>query len=104
MEFDIPLYKLQSHRKGIMDLCVSKDAKRLISCGLDHYVKIYDTENFNMVHQINYKEQLMCVQLTPDNVHLIVGLVNGSLSIRSYKKNNTSGCFTQQKVNGCGYR
>jgi len=80
-----PLFELQIHRKGVMGLSKNKDGTRLISAGLDHFVKFSETQNYDLVHQMNYKAPLVDVALSDDNRHLAVGFASGNLKIKSYK-------------------
>lgn len=80
-----PLFELQIHRKGVMGLSKNKDGTRLISAGLDHFVKFTETQNYDLVHQMNFKAPVLDVALSENNRHLAVGFANGNVRLRSFK-------------------
>lgn len=68
-----------------MSLSKTKDESRLITSGLDHFVKFVDTQSFEVVHQINFREPIMDAQISPNSRHLAVGFSSGKFAVWSMK-------------------
>ncbi|BGO97179.1 U3 small nucleolar RNA-associated protein 15 [Rhodotorula toruloides] len=81
------LKALSNHQKSIMALCwaeAENGEKRVLSGGLDGLVKVYDPqENWRVRHTMRYGGQVMSLAVSPNNSHLVAGLSDGSLSIRT---------------------
>ncbi|GAA5831099.1 hypothetical protein JCM11251_005142 [Rhodosporidiobolus azoricus] len=81
------LKALSNHQKAITSLCwaeAENGEKRVLSGGLDGLVKVYDPqENWRVRHTMRYGGQVMSLAVSPNNSHLIAGLSDGSLSIRT---------------------
>ena len=56
---------------------------RVISGSLDGHVKIYNTTSWQVVHGIKYPAPILSLAISPEEKHLVVGMVNGLLSIRT---------------------
>lgn len=78
-----PLRVLQNHAKGVT--CLSKNAQssRLLSGGLDGHLKIYDTTEWKVIHGVKYPNAILSCGVSPDDKHLVVGMSNGLLSVRT---------------------
>ena len=48
-------------------------------------MKFTETQNYDLVHQINFKAPALDVALSDDDRHLAVGFANGELKLRSFK-------------------
>ncbi|TNY23388.1 WD40-repeat-containing domain protein [Rhodotorula diobovata] len=85
--FDYCLKALSNHQKAITTLCWGESEqgeKRVLSGGLDGLVKVYDPqENWRVRHTMRYGGQVMSLAVSPNNSHLVAGLSDGSLSIRT---------------------
>ncbi|GAA5841471.1 hypothetical protein JCM9279_000664 [Rhodotorula babjevae] len=81
------LKALSNHQKAITTLCWAESEqgeKRVLSGGLDGLVKVYDPqENWRVRHTMRYGGQVMSLAVSPNNSHLVAGLSDGSLSIRT---------------------
>jgi U3 small nucleolar RNA-associated protein 15 len=79
------LRTVSNHQKSITSLCFTSNSKRILSASLDRLVKVYDTENFNVVHTMRYPSPLLCVATSPDDKTIVAGMTDGTLSIRRRK-------------------
>ncbi|GAA5951430.1 hypothetical protein JCM21900_004407 [Sporobolomyces salmonicolor] len=81
------LKALSNHQKAITSLCwaeAENGEKRVLSGGLDGLVKVYDPqENWRVRHTMRYGGQVMSLAVSPNNSHIVAGLSDGSLSIRT---------------------
>lgn len=82
---DHPQFKLKMHKKGVMGLCTNQTCTRILSGGLDHSVKVFDTKRYDLIHQMNIKNPIMDLKLTNDGHHLALALSNGTLLIKSFR-------------------
>ncbi|KAG4301463.1 hypothetical protein PCANB_002378 [Pneumocystis canis] len=80
---DRPLKVIRGHQKNVVCLSKNKEDSRIISGGLDGYIKIYDIKVWEVVHSIKYSAPILSLGISPDNKHLVVGMTSGLLSIRS---------------------
>ncbi|KAG4303793.1 hypothetical protein PORY_002791 [Pneumocystis oryctolagi] len=80
---DRPIKIIRSHQKSVVCLLKNREGSRVLSGGLDGHVKIYDVKNWKVVHSVKYPAAILSLGLSPDNKHLVVGMVSGLLSIRS---------------------
>ncbi|BFZ57447.1 U3 small nucleolar RNA-associated protein 15 [Savitreella phatthalungensis] len=86
----IPLRSLQNHARGVSSLALNGTRTRLISGGLDGHLKIYDTQDYKVVHGVRYPSAVMSVAVSPDDRHLVVGMSTGALSIRTRSRKDES--------------
>ena len=84
-----PLRTLQNHARGVSTLSLNGAGTRLISGGLDGHLKIYDTTEWKVVHGVRYPTAITSAAVSPDDKHLVVGMSNGVLSIRTRSKRDT---------------
>ena len=91
-----PLLQLANHQKTVTSLAytINKDlttdnptpavsSRRVITGGLDGHVKVYDTTSWQVVHGIKYPAPILSLAISPEEKHLVVGMVNGLISIRT---------------------
>lgn len=76
------LYTLSNHQKTITSLCMNGERTRLISGGLDHYIKVYDVTTFNVVQSFTYSAPILSLAMAPNDQFIAVGMSDGTLSIR----------------------
>ena len=57
--------------------------RRVITGALDGHVKVYNTTSWQVVHGIKYPAPILSLGISPEEKHLVVGMVNGLLSIRT---------------------
>ncbi|GAA5963769.1 hypothetical protein JCM3765_006845 [Sporobolomyces pararoseus] len=81
------LKALSNHQKAITSLCWGESEngeKRVLSGGLDGLVKVYDPQdNWRVRHTMRYGGQVMSLAVSPNNSHIVAGMSDGSLSIRT---------------------
>lgn len=81
------LKALSNHQKAITSLCwaeAENGEKRVLSGGLDGLVKVYDpADNWRVRHTMRYGGQVMSLAVSPNNSHIVAGMSDGSLSIRT---------------------
>ncbi|PVU97532.1 hypothetical protein BB561_000490 [Smittium simulii] len=73
---------LGNFEKTVTSICFDGKSSRLIAGSLDQNVKIYNTETFQLVASIKYQQPILSVAMSPDDSTLVVGMVNGLLSIK----------------------
>ncbi|CCG83675.1 protein of unknown function [Taphrina deformans PYCC 5710] len=78
-----PLKILQNHAKGVSCLAKTSSNSRLLSGGLDGHLKIYDTTEWKVLHSVKYPHPILSTGISQDDKHLVVGMSNGLLSIRT---------------------
>ncbi|CAG8432709.1 5691_t:CDS:10 [Diversispora eburnea] len=76
---------VSNHQKTITSMCFNESQSRLLTGSLDHHVKIYDVQDYDVVHSIKYPSPILCLALSPDEKNFITGMTCGSLSIRHRK-------------------
>ena len=82
------LRKIETHHKTItavdtlqMPESVSASA-RLVSTSLDQHVKVYDLNEFRVLHDTRYKSPIQSFASTPDGRSYAVGMSNGTIVVR----------------------
>ena len=81
-----PLTAVRNHQRDVTCLALNADGSRLLSGGLDNLVKIYDTTSWKVVHGAKYPAPILSLALSHDNMHLVAGMSNNLLSIRSRRR------------------
>ncbi|KAK6329759.1 hypothetical protein TWF696_003623 [Orbilia brochopaga] len=76
------LRQLSNHQKTVTGIATA-GANRVLSAGLDGHVKVYETREWKVVHGFKYPEPVLCLGVSPDDKHLVVGMANGLLSIKT---------------------
>jgi U3 small nucleolar RNA-associated protein 15 len=76
------LYTLSNHQKTITSVALNNNGSRILTGSLDHHIKIYDIEEFNVVHSMKCPSPIMNLAVSPDDKHLAVGMADGSLLVR----------------------
>lgn len=76
------LFGFSNHQKTITALAFDGSCHRLLSAGLDRHVKIYDIENYQVKHTINYPAPILSLSMSPLDNTLVVGMTSNLLSIR----------------------
>ena len=109
------IHRASNHQKTTMSLSYDYMTDRMISGGLDHMVKIYDmrpsltggsangfdgesstapvssfaTEFMQVTHTMKFSGPILATAISPDSRVLVVGMADGSLSIRSRDASGT---------------
>lgn len=85
------LHTFCNHQKNITSLCMDGSGGRILSAGLDGHVKVYSLQTMLQTHGMRFGAPLSCVGLSPDNAKLVVGFVDGSVIVRTRRKDGPSG-------------
>lgn len=80
------LHTFSNHQKNVTSLAMDITSSRLISCGLDGHVKIYNFHDMQVAHGFKCAAPLMCVAISPDSQKLVLGHVDGTLEVRAREK------------------
>ncbi|CAN4124683.1 unnamed protein product [Withania somnifera] len=84
------VYTMESHNKTVTSICVGKIGKesgeesqqyRILSVGLDGYMKVFDYAKFKITHSMRFPNPLMSVGFSPDCSTRVIGASNGTLYI-----------------------
>lgn len=76
------MHTLSNHQKTITSLAFNGSSNRLLTGSLDHHVKIYNVQDYHVVHSMKYPAPILSVGISPNDTHIAVGMANGLLSIR----------------------
>ncbi|KAJ7365692.1 snoRNA-binding rRNA-processing protein [Desmophyllum pertusum] len=71
-----------NHQKTITSICFDGEHRRLLSGSLDRHVKIYDIQDYTVVHSMDYPSPILSLAVSPDDTHVVTGMSNGFLSIK----------------------
>ncbi|RPB04113.1 WD40 repeat-like protein [Choiromyces venosus 120613-1] len=78
---------LHNHQKSITSLALStgpqNGGRRVLTGALDGHVKVYDPTTWKVVHGVKYPSPILAIGISPDEKHLVVGMSNGLLSVRT---------------------
>ena len=87
------LQTLTNHQKAVTCLFMDSSRLRLMTGSIDRMIKVYDLHNslttedgvcqYQVLHTIKYPAPILCAALSPDDQHLMVGMTDGILSVRS---------------------
>ena len=55
---------VSNHQKTVTSLAFNPSASRLLTGGLDHLVKVYDVDNYNVVHTMQYPAPVLCLAIS----------------------------------------
>ncbi|CAE7460470.1 UTP15 [Symbiodinium microadriaticum] len=72
-----------NHQKNVTNLCVDGTRSRLLSCGLDGHVKVFNLEGLQMSFGMKFDQPVLSLGLASDNRKLVVGFVNSDLEVRT---------------------
>lgn len=91
------MHTLGNHQKTVTSMCFDGSASRLVTGSLDQHVKIYDVQDYKVVHSVKYPAPILSVGLSPDDTHLAAGMANGLLSIRQRQIKSSEKAIKKQK-------
>lgn len=84
------VYTMETHNKTVTSICVGKIGKesgeesqqyRILSVGLDGYMKVFDYAKFKVTHSMRFPNPLMSVGFSPDCSTRVIGASNGTLYV-----------------------
>jgi len=94
-----------NHQKTITSICFDGEHRRLLSGSLDRHVKIYDIQDYTVVHSMDYPSPILSLGVSPDDTHLVAGMSNGFLSIKyRLKQDAEEQTPTRRKLTAGTYR
>ncbi|KAJ4461732.1 putative U3 small nucleolar RNA-associated protein 15 [Paratrimastix pyriformis] len=76
------LHEFSTHQKTITSMCVEGSQSRLITGGLDGFLKVHSLADYRVTHAMKYPGPVASLALSPANEHLVVGMSLPMLSIR----------------------
>ncbi|KAE8660800.1 Protein SLOW WALKER 1 [Hibiscus syriacus] len=97
------IHSMDSHNKTVTSICVGRTRKencgdeymedRILSVGLDGYMKVFDYGNMKVTHSMRFPAPLMSVSFSPDCRTRVIGTSNGIIFAgrRKGKENVESG-------------
>lgn len=80
------LFSMESHNKTVTSLCVGRIGNdfgeesnqfRIMSVGLDGYLKVFDYGSFKVTHSMRFPAPLLSVGFSPDCSTRVIGTSNG---------------------------
>lgn len=89
---------MSSHNKDIKCLRLACNGRRLLSGGLDRKVKIYDTSTYQTVHSLDFSNQITSMAVAPDDETLVVGMVDGIVSVQRMDSDRKMKTLEKKKV------
>ena len=73
---------LSNHQKTVTCATFDGTHSRVLTGGLDMMVKVYDVEEWNVVHTMRYPAPILSLGVSPDDTHIAAGMSDGTLSVR----------------------
>ncbi|KAI8340753.1 WD40-repeat-containing domain protein [Chlamydoabsidia padenii] len=101
------MHTLSNHQKTVTSLAFNGSANRLLTGSLDHHVKIYNVQDYKVVHSMKYPAPILSVGISPNDTHIAVGMANGLLSIRQRQVSSAEKSAKAQNLQfmqGGGYK
>lgn len=81
---------LRNHAKAVTCGALNSAGDRLLTGGLDGHVKIYDISNLDLLSSASFGGQVLSLAVTPQDNRIAVGLVDGTVDIRTRKNVTTA--------------
>lgn len=97
------MHSVSNHQKTITCMTFDGSKTRLLTGSLDHHVKVYDLTDFKVAHSVKYPAPVLSIGMSPNDTHLVVGMANGSLSIRERSLNAQEEEAIEERVRGGTY-
>lgn len=73
---------LSNHQKTVTSVAFDGTKGRVLTGGLDNMVKVYDVEDWKVVHTMRYPAPVLSLAVSPDDTHIAAGMTDGTLSVR----------------------
>lgn len=89
------VHSMESHNKTVTSICVGRVRgetgdesmeNRILSVGLDGYMKVFDYAKMKVTHSKRYPAPLMSVAFSPDGMTRVIGTANGTIYAGRRKK------------------
>ena len=77
------MHTLCNHQKNVTNICVDGTHSRLLSCGLDGHLKVFNLETLQMSFGMKFAHPLLSLGVSSDNKKLVLGFVNSDLEVRT---------------------
>ena len=84
-----PLARMANHQKTVTSLQYVADAgpysersARLLSAGLDGFVKVYELDEYRVTHSTKYQEPILSFAVSPDCRAMALGFQGGAVGLR----------------------
>jgi U3 small nucleolar RNA-associated protein 15 len=74
-----------NHQKTVTCLSFDSAHRRLLSGSLDRQLKVYNVQDYKVVHSMNCAASILSLDLSPNENCLVVGMTGGYVSMRSQK-------------------
>lgn len=74
---------LRNHAKAVTCGSLSTDGRHVLTGGLDGEVKVHDAGSLEMVSSMSFAGQVLSVAVAPQNVRVAVGLIDGTIDVRT---------------------
>ncbi|KAI9633584.1 57.7 kda trp-asp repeat-containing protein [Dioszegia hungarica] len=73
---------LSNHQKTVTCAAFDGSKGRVLTGGLDMMVKVYDVEEWKVVHTMRYPAPILSLAVSPDDTHIAAGMTDGTLAVR----------------------
>ncbi|KAF9285600.1 snoRNA-binding rRNA-processing protein [Mortierella antarctica] len=73
-----PMHSLSNHQKTVTSMCFDNSYSRLLTGSLDHHVKVYNVQDYSVVHSVKYPAPIMSVAISK--------AADGDFTLESQKK------------------
>ncbi|CAN0857599.1 Protein SLOW WALKER 1 [Linum grandiflorum] len=83
------VHSMESHNKTVTSICLGMIGKdyRILSVGLDGYMKVFDYAKMKVTHSTRYPAPLMSIAVSPDGKRRAIGTSNGMIFAGKKKVN-----------------
>jgi U3 small nucleolar RNA-associated protein 15 len=78
-----------NHQKNVTNICIDGTNSRLLSCGLDGHVKVFNLESLQMSYGMKFDAPVLSMGISGDNKKLVLGFVNSDLVVRTRSEEAT---------------
>jgi len=77
---------LENHQKTVTCLAIDFTNRRLFSAGLDHMLKIYSLNTYQVTYTMKYIAPILSLGISPRDTHVVAGMSDGLLQIKHRSK------------------
>lgn len=94
----------KTHLNTITALMMNSDGSRLFSGGLDGNFRVYNTNDFGIIHSTPYEKPILTMSITKDETRIVLGTNGGIIkNVREVKK-STRQVFSDDSLTTLNYR